>query len=1335
MLEKVLLILLVSLPGFYTSGEELFFKSLTVNDGLTQHDVSCILQDSFGFIWIGTYDGLNRYDGFNVLNFSHKTNDVESLSSNRILCLFEDSKKRIWIGTDGSGINYYSLEKEKFIRVKTPDGYNQIKDIAENSNGEIFFATSNGVLKLIENELLAVELLQLPVTGLNVMSTKVSDGNQVWFSTNQGIWILEDNRCTQIPGTENSYCPQLITDRHGNLWSIMNGKLSVIRKPEDTYTIEKINSLPVADIRDICESKDGTIWVGTLDNGLFGIHPQNYSILQHIKYNEKKERGLPSNSILSLYCDNVNLLWIGNRQGICYTNLSQKDFKRIPFDGLTNVPVKPHIRTLLVDNSFLYYGIQDIGFFRYSLKTKTNEKLNSKNNFDPFCLKEINGTIYAGSSNGIFLKRKDVLCFEKEILETRHDPIYPNEVTSICEDEKGNIYFGSFSGLIVQKGDNTDWIQYFHPQAEILRGKRIFSLLYDKNADCVWIGTISDGLYKLNLTKDGGFLSLEWYNESMNNSYHIPNNSIWCFYKGKDGTLWIGTDAGLLQKPKNSNKINQVDIEGIIDRKIMGILEDDRDNLWLTNSQGLIRYDVARSQMRRYSYNDGLESSTFTEAVTRSQDGTLYFGSIHGINFLNPMKIEDSPYKSAVSISDFKIHNISISPGRKYFGKEVLDKSINLMKEITLNYKQNNFLFEFTGANYANTSENHFRYKLDGYDSGWIYKTGNHRFATYSNLKPGRYIFWVDADNNDGIWNDTPKKFSIKILPAPWFSAWAYLVYFLLASGVISGFIFFLNNRQKLRHQIELKNIQYNKDKEINELKLMFFTDVAHEFKTPLSLINGPLNDLINDDISVNHRNFCLKIISRNTKRMMFLVSQLLDFRTLNANKNILKISENDLSDFITQISKAFLWQAKNEEINFNVIAPEALICLFDKDLIEKVVYNLLSNAFKYTPANGIVEIEVKPVWNNNKQIGNIIIRDSGKGIPDELKGKVFERFFHGNDRSSSGVGLHLSYSLIKAHKGELNVADSAYGGAEFIITFPVSASSYEDFEFYNSNGKNFLSEDISVESEGSENMISKEREIILIVEDDHDLRAYLKNCLQKKYNVLEAVNGAEGLNKATANLPDIIVTDVMMPEMDGVEMCKNLKANPETSHIPVLILTAKTAQEQQNEGLEAGAWDYITKPFNTQSVLKKIDNIIDSRNSFRHSFFNPGLSFEIKKHYTPFDQKLLSKAIAVVEKNIASENFSVEDFSKEIGFSRMQMHRKLKSLVGCSATEFINAIKINFATKMFDSGCDRINEAMEAVGITSYSHFNKLFKKINGKTASDYIAGINQSKVGELKI
>ncbi|MEJ8819493.1 hybrid sensor histidine kinase/response regulator transcription factor [Lacibacter sp. H407] len=1322
MFKKIFFSACITLFGIISNGQELYFKTLTVNDGLTQHDVSCVLKDSYGFTWIGTYDGLNRYDGFNVLNFARKTNDNESLSSNRILCLFEDSKKRIWIGTDGGGLDYYSLVTEKFVRVETPKNFDKITDIAENSKGEIFIATTGGILKTSNADGASVDILQLPVTGLRITDITILNGDDVFFSTNQGIWTLKNNTCEQIPGTENVYSSKIITDQKGQIWSILNGKLTILKKNQQSYTIEEVKSFPKTIVLSLCEAKDGTIWIGTDNFGLFSLHPTDHSVIQNIKHNASDNRGLLSNSILSLYCDKDNILWIGNRQGLCYTNLSQKGFQHISFEGLPNVSRRPHIRTLFIDDENLYYGIQNRGLFRYSFSTKKTEELIKEEYTFPLCINKIDGIIYVGTNKGVYTNSNSSINFTPINIVPKPDNLLPTQVLSICGDNTNGRYFGTFSGLIVTKGNTTDWIHNLFPQAEILRGKRIFSLLYDKDENCIWIGTLSNGLYKLNLTRDGNFLSLEQYSQSMKTNYHIADNNIWCFYKDKDGTLWIGTDAGLLRKPKNSNQISQLNIEEIVDKKIMGIVGDDDGNLWLTNSKGLIRFNIAKNIVRRYSYNDGLQSSTFTEAVGKGKDGTLYFGSIHGIDFFNPQQIAVNSFKPAIAISDFKIHNISISPTKSYFGKQVLEKSINLTNELSLNYKQNNFLFEFTGTNYDNTNENHFRYKLDGYDSGWIYKTGAHRFANYSNLNPGTYTFWADAANSDGVWSDSPKKILITILPAPWFSWWAYLAYFVIGAGIIFGFIVLRSNRQKLKHEIDLKNMQYDKEKEINELKLMFFTDVAHEFKTPLSLIVGPLNDLTNNNITDEHRNFCFTIISRNTKRMMFLVSQLLDFSKLNANKNILKISNSDLSEFTTQITKAFQWQAKDEEINFNVIAPETFECFFDRDLIEKVVYNLLSNAFKYTPANGIVEIEVKPIWNNEKQIANIIVRDSGKGIPDEQKGKIFERYFHGNQRSSSGIGLHLSYSLINAHKGKLTVADSSYGGTEFIVTISVSKNDYQDFEFSKVYEDKPGAEDFLLESEASKKEFSEEHERILIVEDDHDLRAYLKNCLKSNYLVIEAQNGSDGLKKATEKSPDIIITDVMMPEMNGIEMCKILKANPETSHIPILVLTAKTAQEQEKEGLDAGAFDYIAKPFNTQSLLKKIDNIIESRKSFRNAISNLNLNFDLKKHYTPFDQKLLSNAIKIIEENISDEYFSVEDFAKQVGFSRMQLHRKLKALTGCSATEFINTIKINYATKMFDEGCDRVNEAMDAVGITSYSHFNKLFKKVNGTTASEYL-------------
>ena len=1320
------LFLYLSTFTFYNflHAQELQFKTLTVNNGLTQHDVSSIIQDSNGFIWIGTYDGLNRYDGFKVLNYSHETGNVESLSSNRIISLFEDSKKRIWVGTDGNGLNYYSLITEKFVRVDTPQGFNLINDISENVNGEIYIATGNGLLKIIDDEdKPKTEIVQLPLTGLSINKILITTDNSYYFATNRGIWMWKNNNCIQLKEIENEQYSELIEDKNHNILAGGYRQLNIIKHQDNTFVVDEIDNFSDKVVSSLYKSNDDNIWIGTLNSGLFKLDVSNYEIEHNYSSSYFEERSLLSNTVLSLFIDNTNTLWIGNRQGLCYTNLSQKKFNSIPLEESTKLLQNVNISTLLLDEDDLYYGVQNNGCFQYSLKDNRTRKINTEFNFDPLCLTKIEETVFIGTDMGLFLKDKNELILRQDKLITNHDPVFPLQVFSISNDENGHIYFGTLTGLIVRNGVNTDWIHYLYPQTDILRGKRIFSLLYDKDASCIWIGTISDGLYKLNLTNEGDFISLEVYKESMQDGYHIANNTIWCFFKSKDGTLWIGTDAGLLRKPKDSNIISQVSVEGIVDRKIMGILEDDQNNLWLTNSQGLIRFDINKSKVRRYTYNDGLQSSTFTEAVGKDKDGKFYFGSIHGINYFNPNEIKDNTYKTDVAISDFKIHNISILPGETYFGRKVLDKSINLTKEVTLNYKQNNFLFEFTGTNYANAFENMFKYKLEGYDTEWIHIVGNHRFATYSNLKQGIYTFYVEAANNDGVWNGSPKKIILNILPAPWFSIWAYLIYFAIISGIVFGFIFFLNNRQKLKHQLELENIQHNKDQEINELKLNFFTDVAHEFKTPLSLIIGPLNDLMDSAISKEHRDFSFQIVKRNTKRMMFLVNQLLDFRKVNANLNILKVSYNDLSDFTKETTKSFLWQAKREEINLNIITPDSFECFFDKDIIEKVLYNLLSNAFKFTPKNGIIEIEIKPIWKKDRKIASIIIKDSGKGIPDKEKIKVFERFFHGKDRSSSGIGLHLSYQLIRAHKGDIDVTDSNYGGAEFIVTIPVSENDYQNEELsQESKSINSIS-DLSIKFDKPKHESSEKRERILIIEDDHDLRAYLKNSLKTQYTIFEASNGLEGINQAVNHLPDIIISDIMMPEMDGIEMCKELKENIKTSHIPILLLTAKTAEEHIKIGLEAGAWDYITKPFNTQSLNQKIVNILNTRNKFREFLIKQNITVEVKNHYSPYDQKLITKISKIIEDNIGNPHFSTKDFASEIGLSRMQLHRKLKALLGQTTTSFINNIKMQYAAKMFDEGCDRIQEAMDAVGINSYTHFNYIFKKHNGKTATKYIS------------
>ncbi|MEX0986608.1 MAG: two-component regulator propeller domain-containing protein [Bacteroidales bacterium] len=1315
------LILFFSLQINIQSFAQLHFESLTVNDGLSQHDVSCIIQDSYGFIWLGTYDGLNRYDGYNIENFSSQTNNPESLSGNRITSLFEDSQKRLWIGTDGEGLNYYDLKAERFVRVKAPTGYEVINDFTEDKNQDILVATSNGVLHIKQNDSQPLpELLQLPLTGL-IINKMAANSSGIFFATNNGIWYMKNNVCQQIEVTKNHYVTELIADKEGSIWcGWPQGFLACITNQNETFNITNINIAEDSEISSLCASGDNTIWAGTLNHGLYKVDASNMQIIENISRDNNKYKGLLNSSIPSLYCDHFNTIWAANRQGVCYASLNPNNFTQIPLNLDPDIP--QHIQALLYYQKNIYFGMQNGGCYLHNIENHNTKKIELPQNIFPIKFHKFDNQIYLTSSLGIFHAQENSIQFNQLSINTEHEGSEIQNIFSMTRDHVGNYYYGTYNGLIIQTKNECDWAHYLYDQTELLRNKRIFSLFYDDSSNCIWVGTISQGIYKINLTKEGRIQSLEVYHSSMANNYHIANNAIWCFFKDRNDNIWVGTDAGLLLKQKGSNVFSHITSSGIDDKKIMAIIEDSQGKLWLNNSQGIIAYTPGSEKVKKYSFKDGLSTSTFTEAVDKDEDGNIYIGSINGINSFNPSRIKQSTQVNQVYFTGIKIHQNYIKSQIPLLGSTILSKSINETEEIRINYRQNNFSFEFAGSSIIDAKESVFRYKLLGYDQDWIHTNGKYHFASYSNLKPGDYTFLVEAANKDGIWSNKAKSIDMTIIPAPWKTIWAYILYFTIIISVFALFVYFLYNRQKLRQKIHLEQLNHEKEQKIHNLKLEFFTDVAHEFKTPLSLIIGPLKDLMQKDLAKEGKEFCFQVISRNTKRMMFLVNQLLDFRKISAEINILNVSKNDLSEFIQYTTQAFLWQAQNEKINLNTLVPKDFTCYFDSSILEKVLYNIISNAFKYTPQNGIVELEVKPIWKDQLRVVNIIVRDSGKGIPDEEKNKIFERFFHGKNRYSSGIGLHLSYTLIRAHKGEITVADSNYGGAEFVLTIPVSKEAFAESELTNGEIVHKWPQDTFKLQKIQSKPVAPERERILIVEDDHDLRAYLKNCLQARYHLSEASDGVEGMNLARKDLPDIIITDVMMPEMDGMEMCKKIKETVETSHIPILMLTAKSDEEYQNYGLDCGAWDYITKPFNTDALLKKIDNIIETRNRFKSFLATQNITIDVKKHYTTFDQKIISKIIETIQLHLDDPDYSVEDLALEIGLSRMQLHRKLKTLIGQTTTSFINSIRISHARYLFEHGCNRIQEAMVAVGINSYSHFNNTFKKIVGQSPSEYI-------------
>ncbi len=1299
------------------------FNAIGVEDGLSQNDVSSILQDSEGFMWFGTYDGLNRFDGYEIQSFFHDNNNPQTLSGNRIRCLFEDKNKNIWIGTDGYGLNFYSLLNGKINRVETPENHNIINDIVEGTSpNEQIVATTEGLLKIKEDvgnkKGYVIEVVQSPITGFNVRSIyKLKSGNLL-YATNNGVWIQKDKVFKLVDDSFNQSFNWITETKSGKIW---------IGSQDGLFTLDNENllahpSILNANILSISEGIENDLWVSTLRQGLFQLNLNNLTITKRETLTKGQPLKLSENALPILYKDKTNTLWISNKKGLLYFNLNIKGFNSLP------IIKSGHIRTLFATNKSVYYGFIYDRYFKYSLENHTNKEILLPKNTNPFRVDTLSGKIHLATSKGLFVeKTPDSGIFELVDVFGDKKRSASTMFTSFSQDKFGNQYFGAFRGLLIKTKNYTDWIHNKFKNFEELRNIRVFTLLFDDQYNCLWVGTISDGIFKINIGPKGSIISVESFNEKMTGSYKIPNNSIWSFYKNKEGKFYVGTDTGLLIRKKNSFSFESIDFPDLKNKKIMGIIEDDNENLWLTNSQGLIRFDPKSGTTETFNQNNGLLTSAFTEAVSKNKKGQLFFGNISEINYLNSGTLEINPYRSEVIFTSLSINNKKIEVNEVNNGSVVLTQRLNLSDKLILNYKQNDFSIGFSSSNYSNVKVNKYRYKLLGYDEGWTIVNKTQRNARFSNIPDGNYTLLVEATNPDGKWSEAVKEIAIRVQPAPWKTWWAYLIYALLFLGLISSFIYFLINKQELRNQIALSNLKNEQEKEINEMKLTFFTDVAHEFKTPLSLVIGPLNDLIQGRISQDYKDFCYNIISRNTNRMMNLVNQLLDFRKINSGVNILKVSRNDMPAFIKEIAKAFDWQAKNANINLNIIAPESYYCHFDHDIMEKVIYNLLSNAFKYTPKNGIIEIEIKPTWRQELEYFVILIKDSGKGISNQDKKRIFERYFHGKDRSSSGIGLHLTSKLIEAHKAEINVFNSSFGGTEFMITLPVSSKAYTVDEFLS---KNDIPVQIPPDYEPGdflpENNFDEDtnKEKILLVEDDFDLRKYLKNILAKDHVVLEADNGKEGLELALQELPDLVVSDVMMPEMDGIELCEHLKKNKLSSHIPVLMLTAKTGDEFYNKGLEVGAWDYIAKPFDSAQLINKIQNILETRNNFRTLLIKGNIK-EVKSHYVSYDQKFVTKIRGIVEKRIADSNYTVEDLSKEIGLSRMQLHRKLKSLTGLSTTAFINSVRVEVAVHMFDKGCDRVQEAMDAIGLNSNAHFITLFKKEKGITPSQYIEQI----------
>ncbi|WP_242157118.1 two-component regulator propeller domain-containing protein [Aestuariivivens sediminis] len=1309
--EKLLACLYVFLIGIIhpICAQELYFKNLTIEDGLSQNDVNSIVRDSYGFVWIGTYDGLNRFDGKNLVTFRRQTSNPASLPDNRISSLFEDNHKKLWIGTEAGLISYYSLLKDQFFRVKSPKNAGIIFDFLLTDDGVLYAVSSKGILRLNESSEPEFEF----ITGFQNYHFRdvlqLPDGD-IYFAGNYGIFLLKDDKLLKLPNPEKRTFTSLVYTGSSILVGGYDG-LFIIDKMDGLKKL-LTSEMPELSISSMTKDQVGNIWIGTRNNGLLQLD-SSLNFVNQFTSSRTNPRGLLSNTILKLYYDRFNNLWVGNRHGLCFTNLHHTGFYAINLDNYNG----PNVRSILVNDDHLILGINNEGLFKYDLKTNNLKLLKGPRMSYVNHIAKIDNTVYVCSNMGL-----DVLQDDETLVPVLKNQTGLTNIRCIEKDPYGRLLIGTIDGILIKENNEVKWIWEDFPSLQSLNQSYIFRMLFDTHSNQLLVGTISKGLIVLKMGTNGQFTHANVESLIDLNGDPILNTSVWCFYEAKDNTIWAGTDVGLFRKTINSEWFEQINVGGVIDKKIMGIAEDSNHNLWLSNTHGLIHYNPMQSKVKTYTYDDGLLSSSMTESSGFYGD-YLFFGTTNGINYFDPLKISLNPYNPELLLSNIKINNEIVKPGAELFGSVILNENINSTNRLTLNHLQNDVSFEFSGTNFTNNSRNNFRYRLNGYDDRWVY-TSNNPIVSYSNLDPGNYMFQLQLEDHEGQWTKNGIELPISIIPSPWKSNFAYVIYAILISLIISGFIYFWFHKQRLDHQIELDKIKIQQDKELREKQLRFFVDVGHEFKTPLSLILAPFNDLMNQSLSREQKMMCEEIVSRNIQRMKFLVNQLLDFGKISEGENLVRVTKKDLRQAIRDYTKAFQWQVLREEIDLRLNLDK---CegYFDRSVLEKGFYNILSNAFKYTPTGGVIDISLKVEEVKGLQYAIITVSDSGPGVPDEQKEHIFERFYHGKDRASSGIGLHLAKSLIQAHGGSITVEDSELNGTKFKIRLPISSRYYFEKEA-DQNVEDLIQTEHQQDGVFDDEAIEK-GETILIVEDDHDLRNYLKISLQNDYAILEANNGEQGLFLAQENLPDMVITDIMMPLMDGIDMCQKLKSNKETSHIPVIFLTAKTDIEFQKKGLAAGAWDFITKPFNSEVLRRKVDNILETRNKFKTYLMDHNINVDIKSHYTSYDQKLIKNINQVIERNINNPNFTVNDLASDVGLSRMHLHRKLKTLVGETGKSIITRIKMKYAIDMFDNGCDRVQEAMNAVGITNYGIFNSNFKKIKRVTATEYIANLKE--------
>jgi len=1339
------------------------FEQLTVNEGLSQNAVSSILQTKDGYIVIGTYDGLNIFDGFRIKTRHHSTTKTNSLINNRIVSLYENEDGLIWIATE-EGISLYDLRNDVFKDLSSLQ--NSLPSMGVNSVisdalGNVWIGTKAGLVVLEGGDTSKIRILE-PFKGENISRITRDKQNNLWISSFNGLHFIPERQNLEKMVSDRMKIKECVgkklnvvfSDSLNNIWiggenEMILLKYSVEGNVINYFLSEKRNLLtkkPYVSIFSIAQGKKGDLWLGCKTSGLYHVTLDSLFNFDQITYYDDSESfgAVSHNDIRSVMIDRSNVLWVGTNKGVNYVDLTPPLFYTF----------KPILSTKTDKYGFKGQAVQSV--FIDSRNTMWVGGINGFVHTYDFCgnrmsqipvngtifkiLENKDGDIFILSSQELLRIRRTNVLRKNYITEYLHLSKFldkPNVgwmLFSMCEDNFGNIWVGA-NGELLKIERNTGEIQKYNTNNNI--PKSIISYLYqDPYDNLIWAGTKGTGALKIEYNDKNNTVQVQRITYNQADKIHlICSNYVWAIYRDKNKVLWVGTDAGIGKIELNEN--NQIvgfaliTNDELADLKIVAISEDQSNRLWLNGSQGLYSYNFLNGQVKHYTYNDGLQSNTFTEASYISDNGWLFVGGINGLNFFNTNELNLNQNLSTPIIADFQIFNTSIGVGEEINGHILINRSLNLSPEIELNYKQNNFTIGFSSDHYASVAKKRYRYKLEGYDQDWIETGSNQRTANYSNLPAGTYNFHLKASNNHLLWNDNEKNLTITISPPPWRTWWATTIYILLIFTLLFSIFRYFYLRQIWKRNIHMERMEKEKLQELSKIKERFFTNITHELRTPLLLISEPLNDIIThskptDNFSV----FRLNIIERNTRRLLTLINQLLDVRRLMNQDLPLSASENNLSENIAEVLKGFELKATNSGIKLDLMLPKKVVRgWYDKDKIEKVIINLISNAFKHTSSGGSINVRME-IMEEGSETKNVKIKiaDTGSGISEQDKSYIFDMFYRGDKRdvASSGIGLAFVKVLMEAHKGSIDVESEVGVGSTFTIQFSIDKETYFDAFKADEQEENQISEKSVNTSSAQSNVYTERKKIILIVEDNRDLRDYMKSCLDAKFRVLLAENGEVGFQMACKHQPDLVISDILMPVMDGIAFTKKMKSDKRVAHIPIIINSIKDEEYSIQEAIEAGANDFIRKPANYQTLTMKIENTLHGLDEFAHKVIVEKIAQPPEIVVPSNDELFLKNVNEAIDRNLQKDSFGVNELANELAMSRMQLNRQIKRITGSQPLEFMRNYRLVRAAQLLNTGEMRVAEVMDSVGFSNQSRFNKAFKEKYDVTPNEYI---NQQK------